>query len=216
MTFFSIFSKKKAKSPASLSKEEIIIDSREKNSLVPSHLSSLGMKIKFEHLKVADYIVKDIAIERKTLSDFKSSIINKRIFSQLNELKQFPSYLLILENSKNDSAMHENAFRGFLLSVLLSYKIPVIQTKDSSETASYLSILAKKSKSNISTRASKILKTKKEQLLFILEGFPNIGPRTAEKLLKEFKTLKKITNASEEELKKAIGKKASSIYDLLN
>jgi Fanconi anemia group M protein len=51
-------------------------------------------------------------------------------------------------------------------------------------------------------------RSKKEQLQFILEGFPGIGAETAKKLLKEFKTLKNIINASQEELTSLIGKKA--------
>ena len=49
---------------------------------------------------------------------------------------------------------------------------------------------------------------KKEQMQFIIEGFPGIGPKTAKKLLKEFKTIKNILNTSQEELKEVIGKKA--------
>ena len=59
---------------------KIIIDHREKNSLVSSELHKKGYEIEFQQLKVADYLVNDIAIERKTVSDFKSSIINKRMF----------------------------------------------------------------------------------------------------------------------------------------
>ena len=86
--FHNIFSKKSEKAP------EIIIDIHEKNSLVPSELSKLNIKYKFEPLKVADYIIGETAIERKTIADLKSSIINKRIFSQLEEIKQCPKPLL--------------------------------------------------------------------------------------------------------------------------
>jgi len=48
-------------------KPKIIIDYREKNSLIPSILNSLGVEIELKELKVADYIVKDVAIEREKL-----------------------------------------------------------------------------------------------------------------------------------------------------
>ena len=57
---------------------------------------------------------------------------------------------------------------------------------------------------------------KKERLQFILEGFPGIGPKTAQKLLKRFKSLKEIFNASEEDLKKILGKKAETLYELIH
>ena len=63
----------KAKKP----KPKIIADYREKNSLVISELINLGVDVEIRELKVADYIVKDVAIERKTINDFVSSMINK-------------------------------------------------------------------------------------------------------------------------------------------
>ena len=57
---------------------------------------------------------------------------------------------------------------------------------------------------NVSKRAF----NKKEQMQYIIEGFPGIGPKTAKKLLNKFKTIKNILNASQEELKEVIGKKA--------
>ena len=211
-----IFSKRK---PKKKEKIKIIIDNREKNSLIPSILSE-KFQIEYRQLPVADYLIKDTAIERKTISDFKSSIVNKRIISQLLELKQYPRYFLVLEGfNKNiyEGGIHENAFRGFLLSVALEYRVPVIFTEDAEDTAKYLSVLALKiEKPEPSIRASKILKSKKEQIQFILEGFPYIGPVTAKKLLKKFKSIKNIINAEEDELKSIIGKKGENLYKLIN
>ncbi|OIO81503.1 hypothetical protein AUJ84_01005 [Candidatus Pacearchaeota archaeon CG1_02_32_132] len=215
--FFNIFSNKKEK------KEElnITIDNRERNSLVISELIKLGFKIQFSQLPVADYIIKDTAIERKTISDFKSSIINKRIFSQLLEIKQYPKHFIILEGLESEDpysgTIHENAFRGFLLSIALEYRVPIIFTLNEKDTAKYLYVLARKKENpNFSIRASKSQLSDKEQLQFILEGFPGIGPTTAKKLLTEYKTIKDLTNASKEDLEKLIGKKAEKLYDLIN
>jgi len=53
-------------------------------------------------------------------------------------------------------------------------------------------------------------------LQFILEGFPGIGPTTAKKLLKKFKSIKKIINASEEELKEILGKKTETFLKIID
>ncbi len=218
MTFFNIFSNKKIKEKENT---KIIVDNRERNSLVISELIKRGNKLEFAQLPVADYIINNIAIERKTISDFKSSIINKRIISQLNELKQYPKNLLILEGFENQDIykgqIHENAFRGFLLSIALNFKTPIIYSINEEDTAKYLSLLAtKKSKKTEPIRASKIMLSEKEQLQFILEGFPEIGPATAKKLMEEFENLKDIANSSKERIEKSIGKKAQKIYDLFN
>ncbi|MCH7567850.1 MAG: hypothetical protein IIA87_00340 [Nanoarchaeota archaeon] len=218
MTFLNPFSKKKTKIKE---KPKVIVDHREKNSLVISELIKLGFEIEFKQLPVADYLINNTAIERKTIPDFKSSIINKRIMQQLLELKQYPSQILILEGLETEDpysgAIHENAFRGFLLSIILEYQIPIIFTLNEKDTAKYISVLAKKQpKKESAIRASKIMLSDKEQLQFILEGFPNIGPIAAKKLLKHFKTLKNIANAVEDELKEIIGKKAERLYKLIN
>ena len=220
MPFLNPFSKKKIKTEEKL---VIIVDHREKNSLVISELENLGISLIFKQLPVADYLIKNVAIERKTIADFKSSIANKRIMKQLLELKQYPKPLLILEGLETEdpyssgSGLHENAFRGFLLSILTEYEIPIIFTLNEKDTAKYLSVLVKKQpKKDMPIRATKIFLTKKEQLQFIIEGLPTIGPVAAKKLLKHFKTITSIVNASQEDLKKVIGKKAEIVYKIFN
>jgi len=204
------------------SKPKIIVDYREKNSLVASELVGLGFEIEFRELKVADYIVKDVVIERKTISDFVSSMINKRLFKQIQELQQYKNRLLIVEGmdeqelySDDESGVNGNAIRGFLLSILLKYHIPIIFTKNYEDSAKFISILSKKQTKEMALKAKKRILNKKEQLQFIIEGFPGIGPKTAQKLLKKFKTIQNIINSSEEELKETIGKKAEVIIKLV-
>lgn len=219
MTFFNIFSKKNSKKKTQ-KKHRVIVDHREKNSLVISELIKEGLEVEFQQLAVADYIVNDVAIERKTIADLKSSIINKRIMQQLPELKQYPKFALVLEGFNNKSyegIIHENAFRGFLLSTLLEYQVPIIYTHNEADTARYISTLANKSpKGASSLRPTKILLSAEDRLQFILEGFPAIGPVSAKKLLEHYKTLKNIVLAPTEELENILGAKAKPLIDLLN
>jgi len=216
---FDIFSRRKTKE---IKKPKVEIDYREKNSLVPASLKNLGFEIEFKELKVADYLVNNIAIERKTISDFISSMINKRLLRQLEELQQYPNKLLVIEgfdegelyNDHEVSGINPNAIRGFLLSILLRYKIPVVFSKSPEDTAKFIYVLSRKKEKEISLKAKKRNLNKKEQLQFILEGFPGIGPSTAKKLLKELKTLEAIFNTPQEKLKELIGKKAD-VFNLL-
>ncbi len=221
---FNIFTKKEIKINQQIKKQKITIDYREKNSLVISELVSLGFEIDFKELKVADYLVNDIAIERKTVSDFVSSMINKRLLRQLEELQQYPNKLLIIEgideqelyvDNEEINGVHPNAIRGFLLSILLKHKVPILFTKDSEDTAKFISILAKKEAKEMSLNVTKKSLDKKERLQFILEGFPGIGPKTAKKLLEKFKSIKNIINASEEQLQEILGKKAEIVKKII-
>lgn len=216
--FHDIFSKKKNKETK---KQKIIIDYREKNSLVPARLKKEDFDIEFRELKIADYIIKDVAIERKTINDFISSMFNKRLIKQLEELQEYENKILIIEGFaeqplySDSGPTNANALRGFLISILLKYKIPVLFTKNPKDTAKFISVIAKKREKETSLKTKKRTLDKKEQLQFILEGFPGIGPKTAKKLLEEFGSLKKIFNASENELKKILGKKSESLLKLL-
>jgi len=190
-----IFSKVTPKPRDTKETLKITADIREKNSLVISELVSLGVEIEIKYLKVADYIVKGVAVERKTVSDFISSMISRRLLNQLEELGQYTNRLLIVEGiyeqelysddySENRKGMHPNSIRGFLLSI------------------------ARKKPTEIPLNVNKKSLNKKERMQFILEGFPGIGPKTARKLLKKFGTIEKIINAPESELQEVLGKKA--------
>ncbi len=221
MPFENIFTSREKKQLPQL---KITADHREKNSLVISELIEHNIQVELKHLQIADFIINNsIAIERKTISDFLNSMVNKRLSRQLQELKQYPKSLLIIEgidehelyNDTEKQGIHPNAIRGFLLDILFLYQVPIIFTKDYKDTAKFLLVLLRKpAENNLSIRAKKRAKTPKEQLQFILEGFPGIGPKTAKKLLKKFHTIKNIINQDLETLKKEIGKKAD-IFKLL-
>lgn len=218
---FNIFSKRKTKP---VEKQKIIVDYREKNSLVVAEITSLGCDIEFRQLKVADYLVGGVAVERKTISDFINSMINHRLSRQLEEMQQYENRLLIVEGmdeqelytDESQAGMHPNSVRGFLLSILLKYRVPIIFTKNYSDTACFLSVLSKRKSKEMSLNVNKKSLNKNERMQFILEGFPGIGPKTARKLLKKFKSVPKIINASPEELREAIGKKADAVIRILS
>ncbi|MBU4308683.1 MAG: hypothetical protein KJ566_02725 [Nanoarchaeota archaeon] len=221
---FNIFqTKEKRESKKELIHPKAIIDYREKNSLVYSELKSLGFDVQFRELKVADYLINNVAIERKTISDFKSSMINKRLTNQLNELQQYPNQILLIEgldeqelySDDSEIGISANAIRGFLLSILLNYKVPVLFTKNYKDTARFMSVLAKRKPKESSLRVKKKAHNKKEQLQFILEGFPGIGPKTSKKLLENFKTIQEIINLPKEDLEKILGKKSEIFKELV-
>jgi Fanconi anemia group M protein len=221
---FDIFSRREQKEKAKITeKPKIIADYREKNSMVISELTSLGIETETRELKVADYLINGIAIERKTVSDFLNSMKNQRLVKQLEELQQYESKILIIEgleeqelySDSETTGMHPNSIRGFLLSILLRYKVPIIFTKNYEDTAKFLSVLSKKKERESPINAKKKSLSKKERLQFILEGFPGIGPKTAKKLLKKFTTIQNVINADSNELKEILGKKTDIVKSII-
>lgn len=221
---FDIFEKKNKKPIKEIPKIKIIVDYREKNCLVPASLVRLGLEVEFRELKVADYIVKDVAIERKTVSDFLSSMINKRLLNQLNEMNEYEKKLLIIEglseqelysNSIEKRGINPNAVRGFLLSILLKHKIPILFTNNQEDTARMIEVLSKREEKEMTLMEKRKGTSTKMQKQIIIEGFPGIGPKTAKKILEEFGNIKNFINAPEEEIQKILGKKYESIKKII-
>jgi Fanconi anemia group M protein len=137
-------------------------------------------------------------------------------------MQKYKKRLLILEGKdfelleEKHTKLNPNAIRGMILSLSLDFQTPIIFTKDSEETAKYLILLAKRQlKGKIEfTLHSRKPSTTKEQKQYIIESFPNIGPKNASVLLKRLGSIKRIINAPQEELEKEIGKKAESIINL--
>lgn len=213
---------------------KIIVDHREDKEII-RELTKQGLDLEIKQLAVADFIIqtkdnegsiKDLAIERKTQMDFINSIIDKRIFTQLINLKEYyPLQLLIIEGSRNLFAIrnfHPNAIRGMLASIAIDYQVPVIYTKNYRDTCSFLNLIAKrleKQRKNFSLIKKRKPLTLKEQQEFLIESLPGIGPNLSKELLKKFGSVKKIINASEEKLIKVpkIGKKkAEAIKKVLD
>lgn len=222
--FHNIFEKLKFRKTGKKQKPRIIADIHEKDSLILAELkSNQDIELKMNPLKIGDYLIGDAVIERKTISDFISSMLSKRLIEQLVNMQQYKQRFLIIEGEissifRKDNNIHPNAIRGFILSIITNYNTNIIFTKDHLDTSMYLITLAKqqsKPKAEISFH-SRIPKTQKEQKQYILEAFPNIGPKKAEALLKKFKNLRNIFNASEQELNEILKNKSKDFMNLIN
>ena len=179
-----------------------------------------NINLKITYLEIADYLVGKTAIERKTINDFVSSILSKRLFEQLSQMQRYENRILILEGKIKECeiSINESALRGFILSVITDFKTNIIYTQDYKETSLYLTALAKKEisgKNEISFH-SRIPKTIRKQKRYVLESFPGIGPATSKKLLGKFENLRNIFNADENKLKEVLKSKTKKFADILN
>jgi ERCC4-type nuclease len=117
-----IFNNSKPKNKIYTSK--IIIDTREKNSLVPVYLIKEKIPYQKEKLEIGDYLISVLIIERKTLNDFLSSFYSKRLMNQLINLTKYPRKILILEGNINDLDQDKiKKIKGLILSISVSYQI---------------------------------------------------------------------------------------------
>lgn len=76
------------------------VDSREQNESIMDTLSELGVDYEIEALTVGDYLWCDdcgngvICIEHKSVMDFRSSVMNNHLDTQIHDIKQYPYYAL--------------------------------------------------------------------------------------------------------------------------
>ncbi|MBD3203224.1 DEAD/DEAH box helicase [Candidatus Woesearchaeota archaeon] len=203
-------------------REDIIIysDYREKGSGIIKKLIDMGVNIKLEKIDIGDYLLSSrVIIEHKTVPDFVDSIVDKRLMTQVKDMKKYDSPVIIIEGQENlytQRKIHPNVIQSTIASIIVDYKIPVLYTKDDVETAQILKNMARREQEERETsftlHSNKPL-TKKEQQEYIVSSFPGVGPGLSEPLLERFKTIKNIVNAKEKDLQQVnqIGKKKAKI-----
>ena len=217
------YADKKETQQAELSQLKVIGDYREKASPVMKELVAAGVQLELKQLGVGDYLLSDrVVVEYKLVQDFVDSMLDGRLLSQLKELKQYPRAIILIEGEQDIYAVrkvHPNAIRGMLATIAVSYNIPILMTKTPKESAGLLIAMAKREQvggTDFQFHSAKPL-TDDEMMEYIIAAFPGIGSQLAKPLLSEFKSIKNIVNASEEELKRVplIGeKKAARIHEL--
>ncbi|MCK5593923.1 MAG: DEAD/DEAH box helicase family protein [Candidatus Aenigmarchaeota archaeon] len=205
-------------------KIKIYVDHREPK-LIKKLTETDNTEIISKQLAVGDVIVSDrVGIERKEVGDFLQSIIDKRLFTQMTELKEtFERPILIIEgkNLYGIRNMHPNAIRGALASIACDFSIPVIPTRDIEDTKDMVIALARREqgeKREISLRGTKRSKTKKEMQEYIISGFPDINIKLSRRILERFGTIKRFINCKEKTLEEIEGlgkEKAKKIKDIV-
>ncbi len=188
----------------------IFVDPRETRAGIARFLQKAGVDLKLQNLEIGDYIVSDkVCIERKTVTDFLDTLINKRrnLFEQIHRMKnEYEKPLLVIEGDSiyGQRNVHPNVVRAVMASIALDYSVPIIQTRDAADTASLIYVIAKReqmpNKTEVNPHGKKPTASLKEQQEYFVSALSNIGIMTTRKLLGRFKTIERIMAASKEEL----------------
>jgi Fanconi anemia group M protein len=217
---------------------DIIVDTREKNQKLLTLINE-QMNPMEATLNVGDFDVNNYLIERKTLDDLKGSVISKRLWGQLdgmNRVRDVSVPVLLVEGTSSFRGFKGKQLKGVLNRVSM-LGIQVIQTDNEAHTVHWLKklrdepnqlfdqdkkvvqeILLPKSQSLRKGKKAREMTLPQKQR-YILEGLPGIGPKSADKLLKETKTVRSaFTRIADGDLTvKSIGKKkAQTIWEVVN
>jgi DNA excision repair protein ERCC-4 len=174
---------------------EIVADHRENQSRVWEYLSTFPeIRLRWKDLSTGDYIVEQGAIfERKTASDFATSLFDQRLFSQAKRLAEQPlRAALIIEGGPDDWNMlgvRRQALQGALITLTLIFDLPVFRSRDPKETAQILAYAGHqfaRLRDDLPRYRIYKAKRKRTQELRLLATLPTVGSDRAYRLLDYF------------------------------
>src|SRR5437879_11766121 len=112
-------------------------DERERASGIPEELKSLGPRVEYRVLDVADYLTGDYSVERKSVRDFIGSVFDGRLFDQAYRLsKSYDNVLLIVEgdiSQRLEELKNQRWFWGGVAYGVLDYEMKCCVTPDSTQ-----------------------------------------------------------------------------------
>ncbi len=198
---------------------KIIADSREKNAELLGTLASSGVDVETKTIHVGDFVLSDrVCVERKTVSDFESSIINGRLFAQIKRLREHYSFpILIIEGNASEFGLGSRVMNGTIAALYTDYGIVALPVRSASDAAEVMASIAKREQSEASREPSPKggMRTYTSQQLQerIIGNLPGVGPKLSRLLLAHFGSIRSIAEASKDELMKVdkIGKKKAEL-----
>lgn len=205
----------------------IEVDHRERDvGIIEVLRAKEGIVVEEKCLSIGDYLInKRIAVERKTTKDFAMSIIDGRLFSQASRLKrQVEIPLIVIEGIdlfRTGYEIDPQAIKGAIVSLSVSWQIPLIFSKNPQGTAEILimaGIHDVKYCNDILKRMGRKPKRTQTRKLYLLQGLPGVGPRMAKRMLEYFGSIEKVFTADEQELTCVEGvgkKKAAKIREII-
>ncbi len=194
---------------------KIYIDDREPDKLCKK-AEKIIPGIEKKRLKVGDIVCNErsIVIERKEVRDFAQSLQDRRIYRQVNNMKEnyencyviiIGDFLSVLKNKY----IHFNTKQliGGMASIAVRYNIPVIRVDNNSQFLQLSKAIIEKSDGKKVDEEKIVLQTHrtKDVNLNILTCIPGIGPGHAKRILENYDSVGEICNTSVEDLMKIKG-----------
>jgi len=197
-------------------KVRIYVDVREERSSIPKILEKEGALVIRRRLDVGDYLVsEDSVVERKSVGDFASSLFDGRLFDQAKRLREVYNnvYYIIEGNIKKIVYRWSNRLKQFssaMTTLATVFDAKILWSVNEENTAYIILSLAKnlqshEGRTHIVIHKKPRLSSIEEWQLYVVQSFPGIGPRLAESILNEFKTVERFCNASLTELSRISG-----------
>ena len=211
------------------SKVDAVVDVREPDDFVAQIAEHENInEFKIDKLSSADIVIRNVGFERKTMSDYSSSLIGKSdrdLYDQVEKMKEaFDHSYILVEADLSDAEylpftqVNPNSVKGSMASIEARHGIPVKMCSNSSLLIDKAIALARKHHEDpiSSSIPTSSLSGKDEPFTKrVFACIDGIQKQRAEDLYKEYKSVEEILQANEEELKEIDGigdKTAHNIY----
>jgi len=223
---------------------KLLIDSRENSDLaelVETHAQKMNIPYEKKWLEIGDYVFDDVCFEAKSAYDFLMSVVNKRLWNQLDNMdRAYMNNIVIVHGdmdsaiteyakrtmgikfNRNSIAMFTNKFLGGIGRILLDTDANIILVDNARRAARIITAVCKMKPVDRPVYTPTLIKQKistGDLRLDVLSSIKGISPAKGTLLLKEFGSIMEIGEATVDEISKleGFGKVlAQRILDVLN
>ncbi len=208
----------------------IRVDTQEQRCGIPDLLAAMPLvHIELTPLRVGDYDVGGDpcrVFERKTGSDFLSSLVQGRLFAQLTALRKSRfAPILLLEGDPlrvGHSEMRPESIRGALTYITAILRVPILPSSGPEDSAQLVYAAAKQCQNGHATHgpaAGRRRASLSEQQMQIVLALPGVGRVTARAVCARFRSLHDLLNADAATLATVPGvgpSRAAALQELLH
>lgn len=181
--------------------------------------------VRLRRLRAGDYLIAGaVLVERKTCADFATSLAGGRLFPQVAALAHSPYRPAVLLEGPVPTRMpdvHPHAVTGAIVSISVMWRVPVIHARDPEDSLRILQFIADQCAAHrhpVLPRYDRRPKRLSSRRLYVLQGFPGIGPALAQRLLGQLGSIERVVTADEATLRMVRGvgmRKAARIRELV-
>ncbi len=218
--------------------DKLVIDSREKSDLcafVESEASKLNIPCQKEWIEIGDYVYRDVCFEAKSTIDFLMSVINKRLWNQLDNMdRHFEHSIVVIHGSLHQLVAYPqfvninipehtlvNKFYGAIGKITLDYDARVFWTESPQKAARLITTISKMRPFNRDVIRPSLLKriTTDDLRIDMLATIKGVSEKKAKMIIEKYGSIMEIgeANAGELTLIEGIGPTiAARIIDTLN
>ncbi len=224
---------------------KLLIDSRETSELtkaVMAKAEELSINYSKEWLEIGDYTFNDVCFEAKSSFDFLQSVVNKRLWNQMDNMdRAFTNNIVIVYGSQaeavvnfisysktnlpkaNQARLLKNKFYGAIGKIILDTDCSVIWVKDEKEAAQIICVVCKMQPIDRDIYKPRLIKQRKistsDLRIDVLTTIKGLSEKKAKLLIKKCGSLMEIGELTVKELTEidGVGKiLAERIYGVFN